>query len=196
MRQDTTKRNRRADQRVQLLVAADRELQVARCDALDLEVLGRVAGELQDFGRQVFEDRRQVDGGFGADARLLARDGAKVALYAAARELCCALVSGRALCGVDALSEGCLPARARREVGGRGQTYLEAGFGGVRLGGLRVGVALAARLAACLSCRCALAAASWRERSRGRRVPFPPGIVVEFLRGIYLSCRTIAERLG
>lgn len=87
MRQDTTKRNRRPDQRIQLLVAANRELQVARRDALDLEILGRVAGELEHLGGEVFEDGGEVDGSFGADARLLPRDGAEVTLYAAAGEL-------------------------------------------------------------------------------------------------------------
>jgi hypothetical protein len=60
---------------------------MARRDALDLEVLGGVACEFEDLGGQVFEDGGKVDGSFGADARLLARDGSQVALYATAREL-------------------------------------------------------------------------------------------------------------
>jgi hypothetical protein len=60
---------------------------MARRNALDLEVLGSVACQLEYFGRQVFKNGSQVDGGFGADARLLARDGSKVTLYATAREL-------------------------------------------------------------------------------------------------------------
>lgn len=36
---------------------------MARGDALDLEVFGRVAGEFEDFGREVFEDGGYVDGG-------------------------------------------------------------------------------------------------------------------------------------
>ena len=85
--QDTTKRDGRADQCIQLLVSSDRELQVARRDTLHFEILGGVASKLEYFGRQVFEDCGQVDGGFGADARLLAGDGAEMALYAAAWEL-------------------------------------------------------------------------------------------------------------
>lgn len=46
MRQDTTERDGRADQRVEFLVAADCELQVAWRDALDLEILGRIASKL------------------------------------------------------------------------------------------------------------------------------------------------------
>lgn len=53
VRNDTTTGDRRLDQRVELLVAADGELQVARRDALDLEVLGGVAGELEDLGGEV-----------------------------------------------------------------------------------------------------------------------------------------------
>ena len=42
MRQYASERDGGADQRVELLVAADRELQVAGRDALDLEVLGGI----------------------------------------------------------------------------------------------------------------------------------------------------------
>jgi len=44
MRQDTTERDRCADQRVQLLVSTDGKLQVTWCNALDFEILGCVAG--------------------------------------------------------------------------------------------------------------------------------------------------------
>ena len=60
---------------------------MARRNALDLEILGSVACQFEDFGGQVFEDGGQVDGCFGADARLLARDGSEVTLYATAGEL-------------------------------------------------------------------------------------------------------------
>jgi hypothetical protein len=60
---------------------------VARRDALDFEILGRVSGQFEDFGGKVLEDGGEVDGGFGADARLLSRYRAQVALYTAAREL-------------------------------------------------------------------------------------------------------------
>jgi len=87
MRQHTSKRNSRPDQRVQLLVTADRELQMAGSDALDLEILGRVASQFKDFGGEIFEDGSEVDGGFGTDARAVAGYGAEVALYTAAGEL-------------------------------------------------------------------------------------------------------------
>jgi hypothetical protein len=60
---------------------------MARRNALDLKVFGSVACQLQYFGSQIFKNSGQVDGSFGADARLLARDGSKVALYATARKL-------------------------------------------------------------------------------------------------------------
>lgn len=78
-----------ADQGVQLLVAADGELQVAGRDALDLEVLGGVlwtvlvigwgkwvncvaySCQLEDFGCEVLENGGHVDGGLGADAHLV-----------------------------------------------------------------------------------------------------------------------------
>lgn len=53
VRDDTTAGDRRLDEGVELLVAADGELEVARRDALDLEVLGGVARELEDLGGEV-----------------------------------------------------------------------------------------------------------------------------------------------
>ena len=60
---------------------------MARRNTLDLEILGSIARQFEYFGSQIFEDGGQVDGSFSADARLLARDGSKVTLYATAREL-------------------------------------------------------------------------------------------------------------
>jgi len=85
--QDTAESNSGANEGVELLVAADSELQVAGGDAFDLEVLGGVARQLQHLGRQVLQHCCQVDGCFGADARLLPRDRSQVALYAPAWEL-------------------------------------------------------------------------------------------------------------
>ena len=43
MRQDTAERDRGTDQRVELFVTANRQLQVSWRDALDFQVFGRVA---------------------------------------------------------------------------------------------------------------------------------------------------------
>ena len=85
--QDTSEGNRCADKRVEFFVAADGELEMAGGDALDFKVLGSVASEFEDFSSKVLEDGGQVDGGLCANARLLARDGTKMTLYATAREL-------------------------------------------------------------------------------------------------------------
>jgi hypothetical protein len=63
MRQNTTEGDRSADEGIELLVTTDSELQVARGDALDLQVLGGVSGELENFGREVLEDGSDVDSG-------------------------------------------------------------------------------------------------------------------------------------
>lgn len=47
MRDDTTAGNRGFDQAVQLLVSSDGQLQVTGSDTLHLQVLGRVAGQLE-----------------------------------------------------------------------------------------------------------------------------------------------------
>ena len=62
MRQDTTERDRGPDKGVEFLVAADGELQVARGDALDFEVLGGVAGEFENFSGEILEDGSDVYG--------------------------------------------------------------------------------------------------------------------------------------
>lgn len=60
---------------------------MARRNALDLEILRSIACEFKNFRSKVLQDSGQVNRGLGADARLLARDGTKVTLYATAREL-------------------------------------------------------------------------------------------------------------
>jgi hypothetical protein len=85
--QDTTERDSSADERIEFFVTSDGKLKMARCDTFDLEILGGVACELEHFGSQVFENGGQVDAGFGADARLLAREVPEVTLYATAGEL-------------------------------------------------------------------------------------------------------------
>jgi hypothetical protein len=87
VRQDTSKRDSGADERVKFLVAADGELQMARGDALDLQVLCCVAREFEDFGREIFEDGGEVDGCLSTNSSLLARDCAKMTLYATAWKL-------------------------------------------------------------------------------------------------------------
>jgi hypothetical protein len=59
---DPTARYGGLDQRVQLLVPPDGELEVAGRDALHLEVLAGVPGQFQNLRRQVLEDGGRVDG--------------------------------------------------------------------------------------------------------------------------------------
>ena len=56
-------------------------------DALDLEILGGVACKLENLSSEVLENGGEVNAGFGANARLLARDGTKMTLYTTAGEL-------------------------------------------------------------------------------------------------------------
>jgi hypothetical protein len=60
---------------------------MARRDALDLQILGCVTCKFENFGCEVFKDSGEVDGRLRANTSLLARNGAKVTLYATAREL-------------------------------------------------------------------------------------------------------------
>lgn len=61
--EDTAECDRGSDQGVQFFVTTDGELKVAGSDTLDLEILGGVACEFQNFSCQVFQDGGDVDGG-------------------------------------------------------------------------------------------------------------------------------------
>jgi hypothetical protein len=87
VRDDASASDGALDERVELLVPADGELQVARGDALDLQVLAGVAGELEDLGGEVLEDGGGVDGGGGADAAVGGGPRLELAVDAAHREL-------------------------------------------------------------------------------------------------------------
>ena len=63
VRKNATECNRRSDQRVQLFVATDGQLEMARSDTLDLEILGSIACQFQDFCGQILEDGGDVDSG-------------------------------------------------------------------------------------------------------------------------------------
>ena len=87
VRDDATARDGRLDERVELLVTTDGELEVARRDTLDAEVLRRVAGELQHLSSEVLEDGGRVDGSGGANAALGRDAELEVAVDTANREL-------------------------------------------------------------------------------------------------------------
>lgn len=87
MRQDTTTSDSGADQAVELFVTTDGELQVSRGDALDAQILGRVTCELKDFGGEVLQNCRRVDGSFGADTNVVLRTAFQVSVNSTNREL-------------------------------------------------------------------------------------------------------------
>merc|ERR1719181_1717396 len=69
-RNDSATRNRLLDEHIQLLIAANRQLQMARRDSLDLQILGGVARQLENFGGQILHNGGGVDSGRVTDARL------------------------------------------------------------------------------------------------------------------------------
>lgn len=71
VRQNTTEGDRGVNESVKLLITSDGELQVSGCNALDLEILGSVTCQFENFGGQVFQHCCDVDGSFGADAHLV-----------------------------------------------------------------------------------------------------------------------------
>ena len=75
VRDDSAPRDVGADERVQLLVPADGELEVARRDPLEAEVLARVAGQLEHLRGQVLQDASPIHGGRGT--HLHCRDGVR-----------------------------------------------------------------------------------------------------------------------
>ena len=87
VRDDSTAGDGRLDEGVELLVTADGELKVARRDALNLEVLGRVTRELEDLGGEVLEDSGGVYGRGATNALRGASAALEVPVNTADREL-------------------------------------------------------------------------------------------------------------
>lgn len=60
---DTTEGDGCADEGVQFFITTDGELEVARSDTLDFEILGGITGQFENFGSQVLKNSGHVDGG-------------------------------------------------------------------------------------------------------------------------------------
>jgi len=71
VRDNSSSSNGSLDKGIKLLVSTNGELQVTRCDALDLKILASVAGQLEDLGGEVLQDGGGVDGGGGSDTLTL-----------------------------------------------------------------------------------------------------------------------------
>lgn len=71
VRQYATEGDSGADQSVEFFVTTDGELQMARSDTLDLEILGSVACQFENFGGEILQDSSDIDRSFGSDAHLI-----------------------------------------------------------------------------------------------------------------------------
>lgn len=87
VRQDATEGNGRADQGVEFLVTTDSELQMTGSNALDLEILGSVACQFENFGGKILQNSSDIDSSFGSDAHLVLCIVLQETLDATAREL-------------------------------------------------------------------------------------------------------------
>jgi len=67
VRDHTAAGDRRFDERVEFLVTTDGQVQMAGGDALHFQILRCIAGKLEHFSGEVFENGGRVDGGRGAD---------------------------------------------------------------------------------------------------------------------------------
>lgn len=65
---DTSAGNGGLDEKIELLVTSDGELEMSGGDSSDFEVLGSVSGQLEDLSGQVLENGGSVDCGGGADS--------------------------------------------------------------------------------------------------------------------------------
>lgn len=61
VRDHTTASNSGLDEGVELLITSNSELQMSRSNSLHLEILGGVAGQLEDLSGQVLKDSSCVD---------------------------------------------------------------------------------------------------------------------------------------
>ena len=64
---DTTTSNGRFNERVQLLITTNGELEMAGCNTLKLQVFRSVSRELKDLGSQILEDGSAVNGSSGTN---------------------------------------------------------------------------------------------------------------------------------
>ena len=62
MGQHAAKGDGGSDQGVEFFISTNGELQVARSDTLDFQVLGGITCEFEDFGSEVFENSSDIDG--------------------------------------------------------------------------------------------------------------------------------------
>ena len=65
---DTSAGNSGLDEKIELFVSPDSELQMSGSDSSDFEVLGSVSGQLEHLSGQVLENGCSVDCGGGADS--------------------------------------------------------------------------------------------------------------------------------
>lgn len=87
MRQNTTASDDGPDQRVELLVTTDGQLQMPWGDPLDPQVLGCVSGQFQELGSEVFQDGAGVDRCLGSDADVVLGSSLEVSVNTSNREL-------------------------------------------------------------------------------------------------------------
>ena len=87
VRDHTTAGDGGLDQRVELLVAADGQLQVARGNSLHLEVLAGVSSELKHLSGEVLENGSSVDGRRGTHAAVGAHSALEESVDSSHREL-------------------------------------------------------------------------------------------------------------
>merc|ERR1719197_1988453 len=73
VRDDTTASNGGFDQRIELFVTTNGQLQVTRCDTLHFQIFGSVASQLEHFGGQILQNGRSVHGGSRTDTAARSR---------------------------------------------------------------------------------------------------------------------------
>ena len=93
---NTAASNGSLDERVKFLVTADRQLQVTGSDALNLQVLACVSGQLKHLSGEVLENRCGVDRRSCADTAVRAHSALEESVNSSDRELKCKLGKLRA----------------------------------------------------------------------------------------------------
>ncbi|CAN6309399.1 unnamed protein product [Urochloa humidicola] len=87
VRDDTSASNGALDEGVELLISTDGQLQVARGDTLDLQVLASIPSQLQNLGCQVLQDGSRVDCCSGTNTTVCLGPLLQLAVDTANREL-------------------------------------------------------------------------------------------------------------
>jgi len=87
MRHNSSSSNGRLNELVEFLVSPDGQLQVTWCYTFDPEITGGIAGQFEDFGGEVFQNRCHINRRFRSHSHVVLRPLLQISMETTDREL-------------------------------------------------------------------------------------------------------------